>query len=55
MSSELCKITKERICEAIEPEMSAFFSAHVISLSQSCESSLLFNPRDTVILSELKR
>lgn len=40
MSSELCKITKERICEAIEPVMSAYFSVHVISLSQSYKNSL---------------
>jgi hypothetical protein len=54
-SSELCKIAKERIGEAIELEMSAYFSAHVISLSQSCESNVLFNPSHTVILSEWKR
>jgi hypothetical protein len=55
MSNELWKVTKERICDAIEPEMSAYFSAHVISLSQSSQTSLLFNPSDTVTLSELKR
>jgi hypothetical protein len=40
ISSELCRITEERVCDAVEPEMSAYFSAHVVSLSQSYESSV---------------
>jgi hypothetical protein len=55
MSSELYKITKERIYEAIEPQMSAYFPPHIASLSQSREISMLFKPSDTVVLPDQKR